>query len=403
MQEQQILAAAIQSRQAFEAVADHVSEGDFTEQAAVVWGGLCDYYGRDGDCVSADPGILGRQIARSLSSDKHRKQFESILQELGAAGVSPENVVEDFIAVKRDAVGGKLATAILSNKDKGEVVKLIGEYEKWATAVAFDETETEVLQGYSVADLKETYDASELIRVWPTPLTERLDGGLIRGHHLVVFARPEMGKTLFVINATAGFLHQGLKVLYVGNEDPIKDIALRMVCRLNKLSKYDVLENPVETYEAALAKGYNNLVLAPLSPGTPREIEHLIEAYKPDVVVIDQLRNLKMRSEDNNYVQQLEKAATAARNIGKKYNVLVLSVTQAGDSATGKPALDMGDVDSSNTGIPAQADVMVGIGASQEDMEMGRRTLSLPKNKRSGQHGSFAVRMDETCSRMFGG
>ena len=79
---------------------------------------------------------------------------------------------------------------------------------------------------------------------------------------------------------------------------------------------------------------------------------------------------------------------------------MVITVTQAGDSASGKSILDMGDVDSSNTGIPAQADVMVGIGMSDEDEANGRRVISLPKNKPGGNHGTFPVLVDPTKSRI---
>jgi hypothetical protein len=144
--------------------------------------------------------------------------------------------------------------------------------------------------------------------------------------------------------------------------------------------------------------GYDNWIAARMYPGSPAEIGALCEEYQPDILVIDQLRNIRMK--EDNYVQKLEKAASAARNLGKRYDCLVLSVTQAGDSASGKPVLDMGDVDSSNTGIPAQADVMVGIGCSEDDKDNGRRVLSLPKNKRSGNHDFFPVRIDPTKSRI---
>jgi hypothetical protein len=61
----------------------------------------------------------------------------------------------------------------------------------------------------------------------------------------------------------------------------------------------------------------------------------------------------------------------------------------------------MGDVDSSNTGIPAQADVMIGIGMSREDELNNRRVISLPKNKPGGNHDAFPVQVDLTKSRVF--
>lgn len=401
MHEQKILAAGIQSREAFQRIENFVKDGDFTEEAAIIWKGLVEYYGRDAHCTSCDAGTLSGQVTRSLSSVKHKEHFTQLIQGLGEVNVSPENIVNDFLGVKRESAGAKLATAILSGKATNEVRPLVDEYDQWLSADAFAaEEESEVIRGLPITELKETYADNEIIRVWPGSLNSRLDGGLIRGHHVVVFARPEMGKTLFVINATAGFLAQGLTVLYVGNEDPIRDIALRTICRLTKKSKYDVLDDPETAYAEALDKGYENLILAPLAPGTPKEVETLVQEYAPDVLIIDQLRNISMK--EDNRVVQLEKAATAARNIGKKHNVLVLSVTQAGDSASGKAVLDMGDVDSSNTGIPAQADVMVGIGATTEDHTIGRRVLSLPKNKRSGRHDHFAVKVDPTTSHMFG-
>ena len=215
---------------------------------------------------------------------------------------------------------------------------------------------------------------------------------------MLVFARPEMGKTMLLINMIAGFLAQELIVLYVGNEDPISDIIMRVVSRLTGMTKYEVMEDADTADYIAREKGYDNLILAGLSPGTPREIQALIDEFSPDVLIIDQLRNLNVNEE--HFVQKLEKAATAVRNLGKLNNILVISSTQAGDSASGKGPLEMGDVDSSNTGIPAQCDIMVGLGANPDDEQAGRRIISLPKNKRSGNHSFFPVGVDTGLSKV---
>jgi len=116
------------------------------------------------------------------------------------------------------------------------------------------------------------------------------------------------------------------------------------------------------------------------------------------VVLVDQLRNLNVH--EDHFVQKLEKAASAVRNLAKKHGFVAISVTQAGDSASGKSILDMGDVDSSNTGIPATADVMIGIGATAEDERLGRRVLSLPKNKVGGNHAHLPVRVEPHLSKI---
>jgi hypothetical protein len=77
-----------------------------------------------------------------------------------------------------------------------------------------------------------------------------------------------------------------------------------------------------------------------------------------------------------------------------------VSVTQAGDSASDKSVLDLGDVDYSNTGIPGQADVMIGIGANKNQRDAGEIVISLPKNKVSGRHEYFACYTDPSLSKI---
>jgi archaellum biogenesis ATPase FlaH len=357
------------------------------------------YYDRDPKADHVDAELLLAGMCRELPNPKHHKVFKEIVDGLDAERVSPENVVADFVAVKREKVGNQLATALAAGKPPDDVAPLIERYSELLSTDSFNKEETRVLIGKSVTDLVAARNRDGgLIRVYPRVLTERLDGGLLRGHHVVVFARPEVGKTLFLVNSIYGFLQQKLRVLYIGNEDPVEDIVLRVVSRLADMTRHEIIDDPDRADYMARENGYDNLVLASLTPGSPKEIEALVIEHKPDVVLIDQLRNLMVGEE--NFTRQLERAAQAVRAIGKKHGALVVSVTQAGDSASGKSILDMGDVDSSNTGIPAQADVMIGIGMSREDEAQGRRVLSLPKNKAGGNHDSFPVRVDLAKSKV---
>lgn len=261
--------------------------------------------------------------------------------------------------------------------------------------------DTVVLRGASVGELVRTNFADgQLIQVWPKALNDRLDGGVLRGHHIIAFAVPEAGKTLFALNAMYGFLRQGLTVLYCGNEDPVEDIVLRAVTRITERTKFEVMQDPDGAEELARSRGYDNLILASLTPGSPREIDELTVEYEPDVVIVDQIRNLYTGSEDE--VQQMDRAVKAMRRIAKRRKVVMLSITQAADSASGKSVLEMNDVYFSNTAAAAQADVMVGIGGTYEDFQYNRRVLSLPKNKRSGNHSYFPVQIDTTLNKIKG-
>jgi len=51
----------------------------------------------------------------------------------------------------------------------------------------------------------------------------------------------------------------------------------------------------------------------------------------------------------------------------------------------------MSDVDSSKTGLPASADLMIGLGMDHTMQANGMLGISLCKNKLSGDHAKFTV------------
>lgn len=206
------------------------------------------------------------------------------------------------------------------------------------------------------------------------------------------------GKSATCVNMSCGFAIQKFRVLYLINEDREEDILLRHIYNLSNMSKYDVMNDPDKADTLARQRGLNQITVISLAPGTPKQIEELIDEHEPDCVIVDQLRNLKMRAD--NRVNQLEAAATACRTIAKKKNVLMISVTQAGDSADNKAVLEMGDIDYSNTGIPAQADLLIGIGMDATLEAEQRRMFSICKNKLSGNHSHFPVNIVPQLSRI---
>ena len=159
----------------------------------------------------------------------------------------------------------------------------------------------------------------------------------------------------------------------------------------------EIRANPQAAKDIAEQVGYHNIIFVSMSPGSPRQIEALVERYKAKWFIVDQLRHLAVSSDTR--TNQLEAAANAIRNIGKRYDAIAIDVTQAGDSAQGKAILDMGDVDSSNTGIPGACDVLLGIGATDQQVAQGIRVLSLSKNKIGGVHDSFPVRFNPSISK----
>lgn len=368
-------------------------------EAAVVFEFICDYYDTDPEATSVDRELLCAAFERSIASEKVRRMLVLMVKEL-PSDTSAANVIKQAREFKAHVIGQQLSNLLSTNGDPSNVDRLMGEYQSLRDGEEFGaESGEEEYRGVGITGLTATSFSKEgLIEVWPPVLNDHIDGGARRGHHILVFAPVEMGKTLVAVNMTAGFLKQGLRVLYIGNEDPPADILMRLATRLSGRTKHEIIADPIGTDAILERRNWSHFTMVSMAPGTFDRINYLVRRDPCDVVILDQLRNFDVKS--GNRTEALEAAATAARNIAKRHNVLVVSVTQAADSASGKRMLTRGDVDSSNVGIPGQVDLMIGIGADATMEATNMRSLSFPKNKLSGRHEPLTVEIDPSTSRI---
>lgn len=399
MWEQRLLAVAFNDAKDYQQLEGLVDKSTLSIETNNLLQLVGSYYATDPSAQSVDRELLIRSLERKVSSPKVRQLLINVINGL-PKDTSGANVLKEIKEHKLHVIGTRLAQA-LSSTGSSDVASLVEDYRNLLAGTNEDSAPVgeEEYTSTKLADLVATkFDKSELIEIWPTQLNDQIDGGARRGHHVLIFAPTEMGKTLFAINAVAGFLAQGLRVLYVGNEDPASDIIMRLATRLLGKTKYEILDNPVECDRLLREHNWSNFTLVAMAPGTFARINQVCSAGQYDVVVIDQLRNIDVRS--GNRTEGLERAATEARNLARKSDVLVVSVTQAADSASGKCVLDRGDVDSSNVGIPGQCDLMIGIGATAQMEEMNERVLSFPKNKLSGRHAPIPCQVDPITSKV---
>lgn len=400
-----LLAASLRSRHDFDLIKSYIDVklSTYSKPFQVVMGKISDYYQRDANVSSVDPAVLGAQIAETIRNEKHVVRFNDLIAEaIGSVG-SDVNVRATVLMAKQQEVGDRLAQAVTGGFTSNENVDdLVKQYQELRAMTDLDDMSDKGLELFHDIDLQSMmhheFDTTNMIKVYPRSLNERFDGGAKRGHHIVVFGPVESGKSASVITMDCGFARQGFKTIYFINEDRPQDIILRHVANLSGMNKYQIQNDPRKAQQLANDNGFQNIMVVSAAPGTPRQLTEYVDRYKPDCIIVDQLRNLEVKA--GNRVEQLEKSATSVRNIAKEMNVLAVSVTQAGDSATGKLILETGDVDFSNVGIPAQADVMVGIGFDAQMEAEGLRNLSLPKNKISGRHEHFPVKITPQLSRM---
>lgn len=383
-----LLAAACQDRDAFDAIAASDEPNHFTGDNLAIWKTLVDYFGRDRDVQTAALDTLGALAVANVAAPKSRKRLLDAVSELGALPCSSSNVREALAEARRERIGTRLAVALSARKPRVEIEALIGE---WQETFAAPEGAEDI--SYEEA-LRSRNDATARIQVRPLRLNKELGGGVMPGHHVIIFARPEIGKSALAVTMATGFARKGLKVLYFGNEDPAQDLMVRAITAFTKRPRTEVDGNALNE---ALASGLGNIRFVDISPGSIAEIEGYVRRHRPACIVVDQLRNIHAGKAEN-LTQRLDTVAQGIRALAKRYGLVAVSVTQAGDSARNKAILDDGDIDNSNTGIPAAADVLIGMGADAVMRENGSRMLTLCKNKVSGTHPYFTVRLDGALS-----
>ena len=390
--EHKLLKAIYQNNKAFYKLASVIDTEDLSDIGQILFEEAKNYYERDPKATSVDYEVVEKELTSSYP--RQHSSLTAALDTVKNTDSSVPNVMYSYTQTKLEAIASRISDAIVSG-DKHRVAQLVEEYQKFSNG-ALDDEESRIYQERSIGDIVEATSGQSLVPMYPAAFNEQLDGGVVKGSHILIFGRPDSGKTMVSITNAVGLLKDGYKVLYVGNEDPDDQMLLRLVCALTGKSKHDVVSNVKQAEAVAYQNGYGNLVFAGLAPGTIPEIRKLLEEYTPDVLIIDQLRNLNMF--EANKVIQLEKAAQAARTLGKQYGVTVFSVTQAGDSAEGKLVLDMGDVDYSNTGIPGQMDLMVGVGVDEASRRRDSIMLSVCKNKINGNYCHMPVYIDKQAS-----
>ena len=395
--ENKLLSVLIYDRPSYRNIIETINITDFSDIGQLILEEITNYYNLDDSAQTVDKDILISSLSRKYPEQEGL--FSTIINDLH--DVSVPNVLAEYLELRIQSLGRRIAALLQSGSRTNELNELIAEYtylqEKGEAALLGDE-DPDVSIGIDFDELFTEIDPENLIHVYPRSLNDRLDGGVPRGSHIVVFARPEAGKSMFVINMTAGFLRHGHTVLYIGNEDPAAVMKQRISSSLTSRTKIEMLANQDAVEEEAIGLGSDKLIFFNAHPGTIADIRRLVHKYKPDVFIVDQMRNINS-SKALTKVEHLEYIAQSIRNLAKETNSLGVSVTQAGDSGDSKLILELCDVDFSNTGIPSTADVMIGIGMNSEYDRMGRRVLSLPKNKVSGIHESFPIRVFPNLSK----
>ena len=233
------------------------------------------------------------------------------------------------------------------------------------------------------------------------PLRERVNG-VGEGNLLVVFARPESGKTAFWVNLLAGeegFLTQGAKVCALINEEPAIRTQMRLINAYTGMT-FEEIQEDIPTAKEKWSQVSTNIKILDTVDWTLDKVDSFVAKEQPDIVVIDQLDKVHMPGNFARTDEKLRAIYTGAREIAKRRNCCIIAISQASADASGKLDITFDMMENSKTGKAAEADVIIGVGFRNKlDSDQDLRSLAISKNKITGWHGMIACKIIPQLSR----
>ena len=207
---------------------------------------------------------------------------------------------------------------------------------------------------------------------------------------MVIFARPESGKTAFWVNLVSGidgFASQGAKVCALINEEPAIRTQMRLINAHTGMTFEEIREDTKKAKEK-WSEISNNIKILDTVDWSLEQVDSFVAKEKPDVVIIDQLDKVYVSGNFSRTDERLRAIYTGAREIAKRRNCCVIAISQASADASGKLDITFDMMENSKTGKAAEADVIIGVGFRNKlDTDKELRSLAVSKNKITGWHG----------------
>ena len=221
------------------------------------------------------------------------------------------------------------------------------------------------------------------------PLKEAVHG-VGEGNLVIVFARPEAGKTAFWVNLVAGidgFASQGAKVCALINEEPAIRTQMRLINAHTGLTM-DEIRADIQQANQKWAEVRQNIHILDTVDWALDDVDDFVQKEKPDILIIDQLDKVGVTGNFARTDEKLRAIYTGAREVAKRNDCCVIAISQASADGQGKFDLTFDMMEGSKTGKAAEADVIIGVGHRDKmDTDERVRSLAISKNKITGWHG----------------
>lgn len=226
------------------------------------------------------------------------------------------------------------------------------------------------------------------------------DLGPLRGKTLGhVFASVDTGKTSFLASE-ATYMAAQLKddevIVWFNNEEDGEKVQLRLYCAALGVTKEQLAGQEARAIEAFKRKGGNRIKLVDRSLISIEEATSILKVVNARLAIFDQGDKVVFRGSSLlPTVERLKALYGKFREMGKDFDLAVLTAGQGSATAEGEKWLTRNHMDNSKVGKPGELDYAVGIGKSSDENEDQFRYISICKNKlNNGEHGKHTVRLD---------
>lgn len=270
------------------------------------------------------------------------------------------------------------------------------------------ENEVEEIEGSvtdDIAELIKELDEDTQYSFGDIPDLRRLVKGVGKGNLMIVFARPETGKTAFWVSLVAnrnGFASQGAKVHALVNEEPAIRTQMRLISCWTGMTKEEITKD-ISLATERWNQIKSNVKIIDTVNWDLDQIDAYCDVNKPDIVIVDQLDKIGVRGNFARTDEKLRAIYTGAREVAKRHDCCIIAISQASAEAQGRAELTFDMMENSRTGKAAEADLIIGIGQQNVvDSEAVLRTLCVSKNKITGWHGRIDCEINPILSRYVG-
>ena len=333
-----------------------------------------------------------------------KTNFLNLIDEIKNEKMPNENVADDILdSMYKRSLAHKIAVEATNIYNGGDA--------SFNTIQGFiDEAENQVEEdGDAVTDdigkLIKEIDADTQYKFGDIPDLRKLVKGVGKGNLMIVFARPEAGKTAFWISLVAnrnGFASQNVKVHALVNEEPAIRTQMRLISCWTGMTKEEIAVN-IDKAKHEWNKIKSNVRIVDTVNWDLDQVDAYCKKHNPEILVIDQLDKVSAKGNFARTDEKLRAIYMGAREIAKRNNCCVIAVSQASADAHGMTMLSFDMMENSKTGKAAEADLIIGIGQQNiVDSEATLRTLCVSKNKITGWHGRIDCVINPFLSRYEG-